>query len=184
MEATRSNLMATHFRSNRLHCGQPGECEPGHRGPQIQCPAMAPMRSTRILLPPWLAHPACVLLAMLLFSSSSALGAEEGDFAFEPAAVGARVIRPSLRRSPALAPVEALSPQPRSLGRVEQNQRVNSQPNPSSIPCVASPPSSPVELPSPPTRCIAPPRRCITAGPTTRADEPRPTGAWGSVTCV
>jgi len=57
------------------------------------------MKSTQILsspflggLPPWLAHPVGVLLVMLLVLTSSALGAEEGDFLFEPeGVVGARV---------------------------------------------------------------------------------------------
>jgi hypothetical protein len=53
------------------------------------------MKSTRIFsspclsgLPPWLAHPVGVFLVMLLFVSSSALGAEDGDFFYEPAGVG------------------------------------------------------------------------------------------------
>ena len=90
--------MKTYFKFNRLYCGQHMECEPEHSGRQIQFPAIAPMKSTRIFsspflggLPPWLAHPVGVLLVMLLVLSSSALGAEEGDFVYERAGVGARV---------------------------------------------------------------------------------------------
>jgi hypothetical protein len=56
------------------------------------------MRSARIFsslglcgLPPWLAHPVGVLLVMLLVLSSSALGAEEGDFFYQRAGAGATV---------------------------------------------------------------------------------------------
>jgi hypothetical protein len=90
--------MTTHFESSRPDCGHHRECGPEPSGRQIQCPTIEPVESTRIFsslclsgLPPWLVHPVGVLLVMLLVSFSSALGAEEGDFFYERAGVGARV---------------------------------------------------------------------------------------------